>query len=174
MYVKVISLMLSDPQLENLPQLEYLLEEDEEIIGFKPLQEGELQQKYFFPNYTSRKPKCHEQGVKRHHPNTESLCRIRDFMQDAIELASNEVRYFLWRYCQEVNAVSSLFPSSSLETLAFLPSKHRLMEKTVQHQPWPTKWLLCSQKMPLFQMPNLQPMMQSPKEHRCLSHIAPP
>ncbi|KAL9006933.1 MAG: hypothetical protein Q9188_000309 [Gyalolechia gomerana] len=90
-YIDVLTLMSWTNRFGDLPRLEYLLEEDEEIIGFKPLQEGGLQQKYLIPNTTSRKPKCHEQGVKRHHPNTEMLCRIRDFVQDATELAHSEV-----------------------------------------------------------------------------------
>lgn len=96
-YIEVLTLMSSTTRFGDLPRLEYLLEEDEEIIGFKPLQEGGLQQKYLIPKTTSRKPKCHEQGVKRHHPNTEMLCRIRDFVQDAIELAHSDVRYSVLR-----------------------------------------------------------------------------
>lgn len=107
-YVEVISLMALSTRLENLPQLEYLLEEDEEIIGFRPLQEGELQQKYFFPKSTTRKPKCHEQGVKRYHPNTESLCRISDFVQDAIELAKSE--YVPIEFAQDKSSFSFKAP----------------------------------------------------------------
>lgn len=90
-YVEVLTLILSTTSFANLPQLEYLLEEDEEIIGFGPLQEEQHQQKFLDPSTLKRKPKHHEQGVKRHHPNVETLCRIRDFVEDAIELAENEV-----------------------------------------------------------------------------------
>ena len=93
-YVETLGLMLSTSQLAGLPCLDYLLEEDEEIIGFRHLQEGELHKKYFIPNTASRKPKCHDKGVKRHHPNTEMLCRVRDFIEDAIELARSEVGLF--------------------------------------------------------------------------------
>ncbi|KAL8719017.1 MAG: hypothetical protein Q9225_003918 [Loekoesia sp. 1 TL-2023] len=89
-YVEVLALMLSTTRFEDLPQLDYLFEEDEEIIGFRPLQEADIQQKYFIQNSSSKKPKCHEQGVKRHHPNSEMLCRVRDFVADAVELANNE------------------------------------------------------------------------------------
>ncbi len=90
-YVEVLTLILSTISFENLPRLEYLLEEDEEIIGFGPLQEGQYQQKFLASGTLTKKPKCHEQGVKRHHPDVESLCRIRDFMEDAIELAATGV-----------------------------------------------------------------------------------
>ncbi|KAL8764194.1 MAG: hypothetical protein Q9184_000163 [Pyrenodesmia sp. 2 TL-2023] len=89
-YVEVLTLILSTTSFANLPQVEYLLEEDEEIIGFGPLQEEQHQRKFLDPGTLKRKPKCYEQGVKRHHPNVETLCRIRDFVEDAIELAENE------------------------------------------------------------------------------------
>ncbi|KAL8935816.1 MAG: hypothetical protein Q9211_004496 [Gyalolechia sp. 1 TL-2023] len=89
-YVDVLNLMSSTTRFGDLPRLEYALEEDEEIIGFGPLQEGDLQRKYLHPKSMSRKPNCQEQGVKRHHPNTEMLCRIRDFVEDAIEIAHSE------------------------------------------------------------------------------------
>lgn len=90
-YIEVLVLLLSTTRFEDLPRVDYLFEEDEEIVGFRPLQEADIQQKYFIQNSTSRKPKCHEQGVKRHHPSSEMLCRVRDFVEDAVELAHNEV-----------------------------------------------------------------------------------
>ncbi|KAL8830698.1 MAG: hypothetical protein Q9170_005626, partial [Blastenia crenularia] len=89
-YIEVLTVILSNIRFDDLPRLEYLLEEDGETIGFRPLQEDNLQQKYLTPNSTFRKPKCHEQGVKRHHPNIEMLCRLRDFVEDAIQLAHSE------------------------------------------------------------------------------------
>ncbi|KAL9601723.1 MAG: hypothetical protein Q9219_002334 [cf. Caloplaca sp. 3 TL-2023] len=89
-YFNVLVLILSASSFENLPRLEYILEEDEEVVGFRPLQEGGLQQKYFDPNSASRKPKCHDAGIKRHHPNIEMQCRVRDFLEDAVELARSE------------------------------------------------------------------------------------
>ncbi|KAI4194898.1 MAG: hypothetical protein LQ346_003589 [Caloplaca aetnensis] len=89
-YVEVLTLILSTTSFENLPRLEYLLEEDEEIIGFGPLQEEQYQQKFLALGTLTKKPKSHELGVKRLHPDVETLCRIRDFVEDAIELAANE------------------------------------------------------------------------------------
>ncbi|KAL8736974.1 MAG: hypothetical protein Q9181_002142 [Wetmoreana brouardii] len=88
-YANLMSVLLSTTQFSDLPQLEYLLEEDEEIIGFRPLQEW--QQKHTILNPESNKPKCYERGVKRHHPNVEMLCRVRDLVEGALELANSDV-----------------------------------------------------------------------------------
>lgn len=93
-YLQTLTLIMSTTRFEELPRPEYLLEEDDEIIGFTPLQEGQLQQRFLNLDGTSRKPKCHGHGIKRHHPNIEMLCRFRDFVEDAIDLAHNEVEIF--------------------------------------------------------------------------------
>ncbi|KAL8734850.1 MAG: hypothetical protein Q9166_001202 [cf. Caloplaca sp. 2 TL-2023] len=90
MYTETSSLLLSTAHFEDLPRLEYMLEEDEEIIGFRPLQGGQLEQKYMVPGSSIRKPRCHEDGVKRHPPKVEMLCRIRDFLDDALGLTQND------------------------------------------------------------------------------------
>lgn len=88
-YVGTLTLILSGTSFEELPRLDYLLEEDEEIIGFAPLQEGQSTQAG-----TARKAKCQERGVKRHHPNIEMRCRVRDMVEDAIGLSHSEVTIF--------------------------------------------------------------------------------
>ncbi|KAI4289499.1 MAG: hypothetical protein L6R35_001234 [Caloplaca aegaea] len=89
-YVETLTIILSNTNFEDLPRPDYLLEEDEEIIGFKPLQEEQSPQKRLNPEAITRKPKCHEHGIKRHHPDIEMLCRIRDLVEDAIELAQSQ------------------------------------------------------------------------------------
>ncbi|KAL8805468.1 MAG: hypothetical protein Q9182_001923 [Xanthomendoza sp. 2 TL-2023] len=89
-YAEALSLLLSLTRFETLPRIEYLLEEDVEIIGFRPLQEGRMAQKCDFSNSSSRKPKCHEVGVGRLNLETEMLCRIRDLLEAAFELAQND------------------------------------------------------------------------------------
>lgn len=96
-YVETLTIILSNTNFEDLPRPDYLLEEDEEIIGFKPLQEEQSPQKRLNPEAITRKPKCHEHGIKRHHPDIEMLCRIRDLVEDAIELAQSQVgALFVW------------------------------------------------------------------------------
>ncbi|KAL8805512.1 MAG: hypothetical protein Q9200_005393 [Gallowayella weberi] len=89
-YAEALSQLISVTRFEVLPRIEYLLEEDEEIIGFRPLQEGRMTQKCDFSNSSTRKPKCHEVGVGRLNPETEMLCRIRDLLEDASELAQKD------------------------------------------------------------------------------------
>ncbi|KAL8693149.1 MAG: hypothetical protein Q9218_001969 [Villophora microphyllina] len=89
-YVATLSSLVSVTNFEDVPRLEYMLEEDEEVIGFRPLQDGHLQQQYADTNSQKRKPKCHEGGFKRHHPNIEMLCRVRDFVEDALELSGSD------------------------------------------------------------------------------------
>ncbi|KAL8675652.1 MAG: hypothetical protein Q9224_007435, partial [Gallowayella concinna] len=89
-YAEALSLLIPTIGFETVPRIEYLLEEDEEIMGFRPLQQGQMEQKYTISNSTTRKPKCHEVGVERLNPDTEMLCRIRDFLEDALELTRND------------------------------------------------------------------------------------
>ncbi|KAL8989632.1 MAG: hypothetical protein Q9177_001524 [Variospora cf. flavescens] len=89
-YVETLTIILSNTNFEDLPRPDYLLDEDEEIIGFKPLQEEQSPQKKLNPEVSTRKPQCHEHGIKRHHPDIEMLCRIRDLVEDAIELAQSQ------------------------------------------------------------------------------------
>ncbi|KAL8701445.1 MAG: hypothetical protein Q9201_004897 [Fulgogasparrea decipioides] len=87
-YANLMSVLLSSTHFGDLPQLEYLLEEDKEIIGFRPLQEWQQRHTILIPE--SNKPICYERGVKRHHPNIEMLCRVRDLVQGALELANSD------------------------------------------------------------------------------------
>ncbi|KAL8683723.1 MAG: hypothetical protein Q9186_000357 [Xanthomendoza sp. 1 TL-2023] len=89
-YAEALSLLIPTIRFETVPRIEYLLEEDEAILGFRPLQQGQMEQKYTISNSTTRKPKCHEVGVERLNPDTEMLCRIRDFLEDALELTRND------------------------------------------------------------------------------------
>lgn len=90
-YASVASLLLSATHFEDLPRLEYLLEEDEDVIGFGPFRDMQLQEDPSNSDPGSRKPKCHEQGVRRYHPNIEMCCRVRDFVENALKLAHNDV-----------------------------------------------------------------------------------
>lgn len=91
-YAATISSLVSITNFEDIPRLDYLLEEDEEVLGFRPLQDGQPEQRYFDMVSQKAKLKCHGKGVKRHHPNIEMLCRVRDFVEDALELAQSDVR----------------------------------------------------------------------------------
>lgn len=139
-YVEILSSVTTTVSFNHLPRLDYLLEEDEEIIDFRPLQEEQRQPRYSNPDATIRKPKCHEHGVKRHHPNIEMLCRIRDFVEDAIDLAQNDVEpshpTITHVSRSKTNAISSSSPSSSIKTRVALLFKKAGLGLDLLKLPW--------------------------------------
>ena len=68
----------------DLVVVDYLLEEDEDTIGFMPFTAPDLRHRYFHPNGT-KKPKG--SLVRRMLPNQEMLARIKDLIADAMLLA---------------------------------------------------------------------------------------
>ncbi len=74
----------------KLPVVEYLLEEDEDTIGFKPFDSPHIRSRYYADDVL--KPKYHDPGVERSHPNIEMLVRVREFLNDGLELACYKVR----------------------------------------------------------------------------------
>ncbi|KAL8861430.1 MAG: hypothetical protein Q9178_002303 [Gyalolechia marmorata] len=89
-YTETMSLLLSAAKDIDLPRLEYLLEEDMEIIGFRPLQEVQMQRKLAVPESSLRRANLCEVVVTRQTPNIEMQYRIRDLLHDALELAEND------------------------------------------------------------------------------------
>ncbi|KAI4276297.1 MAG: hypothetical protein L6R38_005706, partial [Xanthoria sp. 2 TBL-2021] len=89
-YAETTSLLLSATEINNLPRLEYLLEEDAEIIGFRPLQEVQLQRKPSVSEAFMRRIKYSDVGLTRVSSDVEMRCRIRDFLEDCLELAEND------------------------------------------------------------------------------------
>ena len=81
--------------VSQLPEVDYLLDEDENTIGFKPLDNETTKRKYYAGvGFSVQKPKYHDQGIQRHHPNVEMLGRIRDLLTDGMLQHSNEVGFF--------------------------------------------------------------------------------
>ncbi|KAI9818492.1 MAG: hypothetical protein M1827_000551 [Pycnora praestabilis] len=87
-YANTLTLLAATFPAAELPSVEYMLEEDEDTVGFKPFS-SELAQKRYFAG-EMRKPKWHEQGVERCHPNIEMLARVRDFLTNGLELALDD------------------------------------------------------------------------------------
>lgn len=90
LYVSTMTLLASTFNPDSLPLIEYLLEEDENIIAFKPLREHD-RSRYFDQSSGTLKQKFNTHGVERHHPNVEMLGRIRDLLTDAVALAVRDV-----------------------------------------------------------------------------------
>ncbi|KAL9128897.1 MAG: hypothetical protein Q9217_002519 [Psora testacea] len=93
LYVRVINLLITVFSISDLPCVDYLLEENEETIGFAPLDGPEydrMKRRYYVDDFVTRKPKSHDKGVKRLHPPNEMLARVRDLLEDGLYLHSQE------------------------------------------------------------------------------------
>ncbi|KAL8772663.1 MAG: hypothetical protein Q9209_002324 [Squamulea sp. 1 TL-2023] len=89
-YADTASLLLSTTVNQDIPRLEYLLEDDVDIIGFRPLQELQLEQKLSVSEAFKRRVEHREVGFTRQSPDIEMLCRIRDFLEDMIGLSEDD------------------------------------------------------------------------------------
>lgn len=93
-YANTLTLLAATFPVSDLPNIEYLLEEDVDTVGFKPFTNDRTWKRYFNDEKQEprdRKPKWNDRGVERHHPNIEMLGRIRDFLIDGLTLATDEV-----------------------------------------------------------------------------------
>lgn len=90
-YANTLTLLALTFEVVNLPDIDYLLEEDEETLGFAPLDQKATSRRYLDAN-GQRKPRMHDDGVERSHPNIEMLYRIREFVIDGLDLVVGNVR----------------------------------------------------------------------------------
>ena len=90
-YANTLTLLAATFSAADLPSIDYLLEEDEDTIGFKPFEDESTPRRYYDQATGTRKPPFHAKGVERQHPNVEMLGRVRDFLTDGLTLALNEV-----------------------------------------------------------------------------------
>ncbi|KAJ5181068.1 DNA/RNA-binding domain E.t1.c1-type [Penicillium cf. griseofulvum] len=84
-YAGTLSLLASSFDVVSLPEVDYLLEEDEESLGFAPLDQDATSRRYGRGGDQS-KPRMHDLGIERSHPNMEMLYRIREFVIDGLDL----------------------------------------------------------------------------------------
>ncbi|KAI9877059.1 MAG: hypothetical protein M1830_004909 [Pleopsidium flavum] len=92
-YANTLTLLAATFPVSELPNIEYLLEEDVDTLGFKPFTKDRTWKRYFHDERQEsrdRKSKWNDRGVERHHPNVEMLGRIRDFLIDGLTLATDE------------------------------------------------------------------------------------
>ncbi|KAL1968992.1 hypothetical protein VTN77DRAFT_826 [Rasamsonia byssochlamydoides] len=90
-YANTLTLLASTFDVANLPDVDYLLEEDEETLGFRPLINDATSRRYLDAK-GQRKPRMVDPGVERNHPNLEMLYRIREFVIDGLDLVvSNRI-----------------------------------------------------------------------------------
>ena len=92
-YANSLTLLASTFPAQDLPAIDYLLEEDEDTLGFKPMENENTVSRYYDDESGTRKPKYHDHGIARHHPNVEMLGRIRDLLRDGLKLQLDEVSF---------------------------------------------------------------------------------
>jgi hypothetical protein len=84
-YAGTLTLLASTFDVVHLPEIDYLLEEDEESLGFAPLDQAATSRRYIGMG-EQIKPRVNDPGVERSHPNEEMLYRIREFVIDGLDL----------------------------------------------------------------------------------------
>ncbi len=90
-YAGTLTLLASTFDVVHLPEIDYLLEEDEESLGFAPLDQAATSRRYVGMS-DQLKPRMNDPGVERSHPNMEMLYRIREFVIDGLDLVVRNVR----------------------------------------------------------------------------------
>lgn len=95
-YANTLTIIASTFNVAELPSIEYLLEEDEDTVCYKPFKD-DTSTRYRPSGSTDMKPVFHTQGVERQHPNVDMLGRIGDFLIVGVKLAmENKVRIKDW------------------------------------------------------------------------------
>jgi len=90
-YANTLSLLASTFEVTTLPEVDYLLEEDEETLGFKPLISEATSRRYHLESFLRAKPRMNDPGIERNHPNLEMLYRICEFVIDGLDLVVGNV-----------------------------------------------------------------------------------
>ncbi|KAL9611442.1 MAG: hypothetical protein Q9167_003916 [Letrouitia subvulpina] len=89
-YASILTLLNNASHKDSIIMVHYLLEEDEEVAGSKLFDDDLVKHRFNLQGSLVRKPKWHNQGVERHHPNLEMLGRVHAFIQDGHTLAKYE------------------------------------------------------------------------------------
>ena len=90
-YADVLTQLVRLYPVESLRPVDYLLEEDETTIGFKPLRSSNIPTECDLYADDAASPKLHIEDLKmkRNHPNDEMLARVRDILLCALILYQN-------------------------------------------------------------------------------------
>ena len=86
-YANALTLLAATFTVGEFPNVDYLLEEDTDTLGFKPFMNHYTTRRYNDSQSGSNgfKPRC-DGGVEQHHPNIEMLFRIREILTDGLYL----------------------------------------------------------------------------------------
>ena len=94
-YANTLTLLTATFSTSSLPVIDYLLEEDADTIGFMPFENDRTHERYYFFDTPTQnkvyKPRFHDEGVERQHPNLEMLGRVRELLTDGLTLALDKV-----------------------------------------------------------------------------------
>jgi hypothetical protein len=85
-YAATLTLLASSFPVDQLPQEDYMLEEDTDTIGFEPLIHPNTMKLWY--NGETMKPKWTD--LERNHPNVEMLMRVKDLLVDGLILTQND------------------------------------------------------------------------------------
>ena len=85
-YAATLSLLASSFPVDQLPQENYMLEEDTDTIGFEPLIHPDTMKLWYDGDVTKQK----WTELERNHPNVEMLMRVKDLLIDGLLLTQND------------------------------------------------------------------------------------
>ena len=89
-YANSLTLLSATFSEQNLPTIEYLLDEDEDTVAFQPIFNDDTRTRYYQSGTTQLKARVGG-SVERHHPNQEMLFRVHDLILDGERLTKNNV-----------------------------------------------------------------------------------
>lgn len=88
-YARVLSYLARTFPAEDLPDLDYLLDEDEDTIGLVPLRSDRSRKTWYSGGQLKKKHR--DPDVKRADEETEMLYRVRELLVDGLQLAVDKV-----------------------------------------------------------------------------------
>jgi Est1 DNA/RNA binding domain len=92
-YADALTLLAATFQKSDMPDVDYLLEEDEDTIAFSPFANSNTSRRYIQADGLTPRPRSRDRGIQRHHPSVEMLFRIRGLLEDGIALATKKVQH---------------------------------------------------------------------------------
>jgi Est1 DNA/RNA binding domain len=90
-YADALTLLAATFHKADMPDVDYLLEEDEDTIAFTPFTNANTSRRYVQTDGLTPRPRSRDQGIQRHHPSVEMLYRVRGLLEDGISLATKQV-----------------------------------------------------------------------------------
>ena len=103
-------------ELKKAPSVDYLLEEDELTLGFKPIHNDFTRRRYCRAGADGLKPRQQRQGLCEKQLNDENIGRIRDFLTDGaylVQLACSGVSRAPWASSTKLKSLVEYFNPSS-------------------------------------------------------------